>query len=79
MTASESTVIRWRKSSWSANGQNCVEVAAVADGAQSDHVVYLVRDSKAPDGPQLHFSPSEWEAFLGGVKAGEFDPHSLGN
>jgi hypothetical protein len=32
-----------------------------------------VRDSKNPDGPKLVFTPSEWKAFLGGVRTGEFD------
>lgn len=32
-----------------------------------------VRDSKAPDGGILSFHRSEWDAFVRGVKAGEFD------
>jgi len=32
-----------------------------------------MRDSKNQDGPVLIFTPSEWEAFIGGVKDGEFD------
>ncbi|MFG1864797.1 DUF397 domain-containing protein [Microbispora bryophytorum] len=32
-----------------------------------------VRDSKDPDGPKLFFTPAEWDAFLAGVKADEFD------
>ncbi|MEJ2579462.1 MAG: Scr1 family TA system antitoxin-like transcriptional regulator [Kineosporiaceae bacterium] len=32
----------------------------------------LVRDSKHPDGPVLHFTRTEWAAFLGGVHDGEF-------
>jgi hypothetical protein len=31
-----------------------------------------VRHSKHPDGPALIFSPTEWDAFIAGVKAGEF-------
>ncbi|MFB9880743.1 DUF397 domain-containing protein [Planobispora siamensis] len=31
------------------------------------------RDSKDPDGPALSFIPAEWDAFIGGVKAHEFD------
>lgn len=58
----------WHKSSRSStNGGDCVEVADnLAD-------VVAVRDSKAPEGPALLFTPSEWHAFLSGVKAGEFD------
>lgn len=32
-----------------------------------------VRDSKNPDGPQLHFTTTEWATFIDGVKAGEFN------
>lgn len=32
-----------------------------------------VRDSKDPNGPVLTFSRDEWLAFIGGVRAGEFD------
>jgi hypothetical protein len=58
----------WRKSSRSSgNGGQCVEVADNLPG------VVAVRDSKNPDGPKLLFTPAEWRAFVGGVKAGEFD------
>jgi hypothetical protein len=57
----------WRKSTRSGpNCDNCVEVAFV-DGA------IAVRDSKDPEGPVLIFTPAEWDAFVGGVKDGEFD------
>ncbi|MEU4832500.1 DUF397 domain-containing protein [Streptosporangium sp. NPDC023615] len=69
---------QWRKSGRSTGG-NCVEVAVVPGEAttvphkaDSDHL-YLVRDSKDPKGPALAFTPSEWDAFVGGVKDGEFD------
>jgi len=49
-----------------ANG-NCVEVASLpGDGIG-------IRDSKDSDGPVLRFTPDEWNAFLGGVRNGEFD------
>ena len=57
----------FRKSSFSGSGNgNCVEVG---------HVIteVLMRDSKDPDGPVLHFTTDEWRAFIAGVKAGEFD------
>jgi hypothetical protein len=60
----------WRKSSWSGgNGGDCVEVARNLPGAVA------VRDSKAPGGPKLVFTPDEWRAFTAGVTAGEFDLH----
>jgi hypothetical protein len=63
----ESKFTDWRKSSLSSGGDNCVEVAFAADGTVG------VRDSKQHGtGPTLEFTPSEWEAFVGGVAAGEF-------
>lgn len=55
----------WIKSSRCHVG-GCVE--ATRDGDE-----ILVRDSKTPDGPILHFTPAEWDAFLDGIKHGEFD------
>lgn len=57
----------WRKSTRSGpNCDNCVEVAFV-DG------VVAVRDSKNPNQAALVFTSSEWTAFVGGTKDGEFD------
>jgi hypothetical protein len=33
---------------------------------------YLVRDSKNPDAAALSFTREEWDAFVQGVSAGEF-------
>lgn len=60
------TQAQWRKSSLSANGSDCVEIAFVDD-------MIAVRDSKNPTGAVLTFTPGEWNAFLGGVKRDEFD------
>ncbi|RDI55769.1 DUF397 domain-containing protein [Nocardia mexicana] len=57
----------WFKSSRSAQGRECVEVAWLDAG----HVG--VRDSKNPEGPALVFCPGEWDAFTVGVREGEFD------
>ena len=58
----------WRKSTRSgAQGGNCVEVAELPDGGMA------VRDSKNPTGAVLNFTKGEWDAFLDGAKAGEFD------
>ena len=55
----------WRTSSLcDLNG--CVEVALL------DNQV-AVRDAKDKASPILLFTPPEWEAFLTGVRAGEFD------
>lgn len=55
----------WQKSTRSVDN-GCVEVAIV-DGR------VVVRDSKDSAGPVLVFTRVEWEAFLGGVRDGEFD------
>lgn len=58
----------WRKASQSsAQGSDCVEVAELGDGGR------VVRHSQDPNGPRLRFTASEWEAFIAGVKDGEFD------
>ncbi|MGI8335172.1 DUF397 domain-containing protein [Actinomadura scrupuli] len=54
----------WIRSTASEGYGECVEVAFVT--------VVSLRDSKDPDGPSLFFSGSEWEAFLAGVRSGEF-------
>ncbi len=65
MTNAPEATLRWRKSSYSGSGNNCVEVAASGPGV-------AVRDSKDPHGPRLAFSPEQWRAFVAGVKAREF-------
>ncbi|MFC3963645.1 DUF397 domain-containing protein [Nocardia jiangsuensis] len=60
------TGARWFKSTFSRAGGDCVEIAHLEGGHTA------VRDSKDPVGPVLDFTPSEWTAFVAGVKAGEF-------
>jgi hypothetical protein len=55
----------WHTSSFSGTG-NCVEVRMTPSNV-------LVRDTKDPGGPILCFTPDEWQAFLQGVRASEFD------
>ena len=58
--------VEWRKSSLSTTN-GCVEVAFVGDRI-------ALRDSKQQGrGPVLEFTAVEWDAFLGGVRGGEFD------
>ena len=60
--------VRWRKSSYSnGSGGACVEVADLHGG------VCAVRDSKEPAGHVLRFTRTEWVAFVGGVRDGEFN------
>ena len=65
MNSEAEATLRWRTSSYSGSGNNCVQVAARGPGV-------AVRDSKDPHGPRLVFSPQQWRAFVAGVKAGEF-------
>jgi hypothetical protein len=58
----------WHKSTRSGgNGGDCVEVAVNLPG------IVAVRDTKDREGAALVFTHSEWEAFVGGVRDGEFD------
>ena len=57
----------WVKSSLSFSNGNCVEVANLPGGQVG------VRHSKHTEGLVLRFTPDEWQAFLGGVRNGEFD------
>lgn len=59
----------WRKSSFSnGSGGECVEVADLEDGHRA------MRDTKNHGrGPVLNFTSAEWDAFVRGVKNGEFD------
>ncbi|WP_329457466.1 DUF397 domain-containing protein [Streptomyces sp. NBC_01497] len=59
------TMSGWRKSSYSnGDGGNCLEVA--------DDMTARVglRDSKSPDGPELHVREGQWAAFVAAVKTG---------
>jgi hypothetical protein len=56
----------WRKSSYSANGANCVELATTPDAAH-------IRDSKHPEAGYLTFSPAEVAALVAAARAGELD------
>jgi len=67
MDASTLTGARWIRSRRSGpTGGNCVEVAFLAGGE------IAMRNSRHPQGPALIFTRSEWDAFLGGAKDGEF-------
>lgn len=60
------TELNWRKSTRSGD-KDCVEVAFLPGGGA------VVRDSKDQHGAVLTFTQPEWDAFLAGARAGEFD------
>jgi hypothetical protein len=61
--------LHWKKSSWSAENGNCVEVAELPDNNIG------VRDSKNSSAgcPILIFTFAEWSAFVVGIQNGDFD------
>jgi uncharacterized protein DUF397 len=59
--------IEFRRSTFCKDG-GCVEVGFDVNSA---HRV-MVRDSKDRSGPVLGFTQTEWDAFVKGVRAGEF-------
>jgi len=67
LASSAMTESIWVKSSLSFANGNCVEVSDQPGGAVG------VRNSREREGPVLRFTPDEWQAFLGGVRNGEFD------
>lgn len=56
----------WRKSSLSAQQDNCVEVAVLPGEGRA------IRDSKNPSGLVLCFASNEWRTFIDSVKTGCF-------
>ncbi|MFG2886775.1 DUF397 domain-containing protein [Streptomyces sp. NPDC048297] len=54
--------VRWLRSSYSTGANNCVETARPRSGPGAG--LLAVRDSKAPAGPALLFSPESWAGFL---------------
>ena len=57
----------YRKSSYSGQEGNCVEVAATVTGGRA------VRDSKDPSRPSLYFTAEGWQAFIQGIEHGSLD------
>ncbi|MFE9425071.1 DUF397 domain-containing protein [Kitasatospora sp. NPDC006697] len=55
----------WRKSSYSQNGGNCIEVATPSPAA-----TIPLRDSKDPTGPTLLLPASSFSTFIASLKTG---------
>lgn len=56
------TTSEWHKSSYSANGGNCVEVREGITGAD-------VRDTQNREAGHLSFMSDEWSVLLGGLRS----------
>jgi uncharacterized protein DUF397 len=64
MASGDNATKGWHKSS--ASGGECVEVRITAERVH-------VRDTKCRQDAVLAFTHDEWQAFLTGVRLGEFD------
>lgn len=67
MSASQLHGVTWQKSGRSNPSGNCVECAALPGGEVA------MRNSRDPQGPALIYTPAEIEAFILGVRDGDFD------
>jgi hypothetical protein len=61
-----------------------VEVYVTTDTSAAPHKaaearLYVMYDAAHPDGDKLYFTEAEWDAFVLGVKDGEFDLDESGN
>lgn len=72
----------WRKSSYSGNSGNCVEVrwqkssysgpsGNCVEARASAPGRVAIRDSKDKAGPRLTVNDRAWDALIGGIKRGE--------
>jgi hypothetical protein len=59
--------VAWKKSTFSAHNGGCVETSR----PEANRV--LVRDTKDRSKAPHEYNDMEWQAFIDGVKAGEFD------
>jgi hypothetical protein len=61
-----------------------VEVIVITDTSAAPHKagegkLYVMYDAAKPEAGRLYFTEAEWEAFVLGVKDGEFDLDENGN
>ena len=63
MTVTDLSRAEWRKSSYSSQDGNCVEVARNLPG------LVAVRDSNQPDGAKLAIPRAAWQSFIKYVRA----------
>jgi len=67
MPAGQLQGVIWQKSGRSGPNGNCVECGALPNGKVA------MRNSRDPEGPALIYTPDEIEAFILGVRDGDFD------
>jgi Domain of unknown function (DUF397) len=60
----------WQRSG---EGDGAIEIAFVAEPAAAGPQWVLMRVAGDPEGRVLVYDRNEWECFLDGVRAGEFD------
>ncbi|HVV09861.1 DUF397 domain-containing protein [Amycolatopsis sp.] len=64
---------RWQRAE--PDGEAIADALEFAFVPHSDGLTYTaLRKSSEPEGTVLIFTPSEWDAFVAGVRDGEFDP-----
>lgn len=62
----------WKRSSY-CDGGHCVEVSLTASvGPRTKPSVVGIRNSRSPS-TEVYFTTEDWNEFIKGVKAGEFD------
>ncbi|MGW0960115.1 DUF397 domain-containing protein [Streptomyces gelaticus] len=67
LSYAELNALAWRKSTFSGDQGACVEAAPLPDGR------IAVRNSNHPDAGAVFFTAAEMDAWIKGVKSGEFD------
>jgi hypothetical protein len=65
-------------------GESRVEVIVTTDTSAAPHKadeskLYVMFDAAKPEAGKLYFTEAEWDAFVLGVKDGEFDLDENGN
>jgi hypothetical protein len=65
-------------------GESRVEVVVTTDTSAAPHKagedkLYVMFDAAKPEAGKLYFTEAEWDAFVLGVKDGEFDLDEDGN
>jgi hypothetical protein len=66
------------------DSESRVEVFVTTDTSAAPHKageskLYVMYDAAKPDAGRLYFTEAEWDAFVLGVKDGEFDLDEEGN